>query len=161
MTVSNTKINDFFTKYVNNKSIYIIIIIGIVFMLLPDFGGRKTDKSKPQRYVEYSDEERLSEILSDVRGAGRVSVMITYYGTAGYDLAYEEKKSENSEESSAVFEGDSPFVKSQLYPKVKGVIIVSEGAAKSEVKKALTDAAAAVLEVSSYRICVLEGKERN
>ena len=31
----------------------------------------------------------------------------------------------------------------------------------SEVKKALTDATAAVLEVSSHRICVLEGKERN
>ena len=160
MTELNPKLNDFFSKYVNNKSLYIIIIIGIVFMLLPS-GGGKSDNSKPQRYDEYSDEARLSEILSTVYGAGKVSVMITYYGTKGYDLGFEEKKSDTSSENSVIMDGSSPFVKSEFYPRVKGVIIVSSGAGNSAVKKALTDAAAAVLEVSSHKICVLEGKERN
>lgn len=161
VTKSNTRLNEFLSKYVNNKSLYIIIIIGVVFMLLPGFGGEKNNNSKPQRYDEYSDEVRLSQILEKVYGAGKVSVMITYYGTTGYDLEFEEKKSENSFENSVVMEGNSPFVKSEFYPKVKGVIIVSDGAGNMEVKKALTDAASAVLEVSSHRICVLEGKERN
>lgn len=157
----NTKLNNFLSKYVNNNSLYIIIIIGIVFMLLPSFGGTKNDNSKPPRCDEYSDEARLSEILSRVHGAGKVSVMITYYGTTGYSLEFEEKKGEGSYESSVIMEGNSPFIKSEYYPKVKGVIIISAGAKDSEVKKALTDATAAVLEVSSHRICVLEGKERN
>ena len=161
MTELSKKLNDFLSKYVNNKSLYIIIIIGIVFMLLPTFGSEKNENSKPLMYDEYSDEARLSQILSKVYGAGKVSVMITYYGTSGYDLEFEEKKSESSSEKSVVMEGNSPFIKSGFYPKVKGVIIVSDGAGNSDVKKALADAASAVLEVSSHRICVLEGKERN
>ena len=158
---SNIKLNDFLSKYVNNRSLYIIIIIGIVFMLLPGFDSGKSEKSKPQMYDEYSDEARLSEILSKVDGAGKVSVMITYYGTSGYDLEFQEKRGETSTENSVVMDGNSPFIKSEFYPKVKGVIIVSSGAKNSSVKKSLTDAAAAVLEVSSHKICVLEGKERN
>ena len=161
MTELNTKLNDFLSKYVNNKSLYIIIIIGIVFMLLPTFGSEKNENSKPLMYDEYSDETRLSDILSKVYGAGRVSVMITYYGTAGYNLEFEEKKGEMTFENEVVMDGNSPFIKSAFYPKVKGVIIVSSGAKNSEVKKALTDACSAVLEVSPHRICVLEGKERN
>lgn len=161
MTELNSKLNDFLSKYVNNKSLYIIIIIGIVFMLLPGFSGEKNDNSKPQVYDKYSDEARLSEILSRVDGAGKVSVMITYYGTSGYNLEFEEKRNENSSENSVVMNGNSPFIKSEFYPRVKGVIIVSEGAGNSSVKKALADAASAVLEVSSHKICVLEGKERN
>ena len=161
MTKSNTKPNDFLLKYVNNKSLYIIIIIGVVFMMLPGFGGEKSNNSKPQRYDEYSDEARLAAILEKVNGAGKVSVMITYYGTTGYDLEFEEKKSDTTSENSVVMEGNSPFVKSEFYPKVKGVIIVASGAKSFEIKKALTDACVAVLEVSSHKICVLEGKERN
>ena len=161
MTELNTKLNDFLSKYVNNKSLYIIIIIGIVFMLLPGFSSEKNDNSKPLMYDEYSDEARLSDILSKVYGAGKVSVMITYYGTSGYDLEFEEKTSDSSSEKSVVMEGNSPFIKAGFYPKVKGVIIVSDGAGNSDVKKALADAASAALEGSSHRICVLEGKERN
>ncbi len=161
MTRSNIKPNDFLSKYVNNKSLYIIIIIGAVLMLLPGFGSEKNSEPKTIKYDEYSDEARLSEILKKVKGAGNVSVMITYYGTRGYDLEFEEKKSDTLSESSVVMEGSVPFVKSEFYPQVKGVIIVAEGAKSAEVKKALTDACAAVLEVSSHKICVLEGKERN
>ena len=130
-------------------------------MLLPFQGGERGNNSKPQGYDEYSDELRLSAILETVSGAGKVSVMITYYGTCGYDLEFEEKTSDSVSESSVVMDGNAPFVKSEFYPKVKGVIIVAEGAGRAEVRKALTDAAAAVLEVSSHKICVLEGKERN
>ena len=161
MTELNSKLNDFLSKYVNNKSLYIIIIIGIVFMLLPSFSSGKNDNQKPQGYDEYSDEARMQQILSEVCGAGKVRVMITYYGTSGYNLEFEEKKSESSAESSVVMDGNSPFIKSEFYPRVKGVIIVSSGAGSSAVKKALSDAAAAVLEVSPHKICVLEGKERN
>lgn len=159
--MTKLKLNDFLSKYANNKSLYIIIIIGIVFMLLPSFNSVKTDNSKPEKYDEYSDEARLSEILSDVFGAGKVRVMITYYGTRGYDLELMEKRSETSSENSVVMDGNSPFIKSEFYPKVKGVIIVSSGAGNADVKRSLTEAASAALEVSSHKICVLEGKERN
>jgi len=156
----NLNLNDLL-KNMNKRSLYIIIIIGVAFMLFPNINSIKTDNQKTQTYDSYSDEKRLSEILEEVKGSGNVKVMITYFGTSGLDIAFEEKKTDNSKESSAISDNGSPFIKGQLYPNVKGVIIVSNGANNPTVKKALTDAATAVLDVPSYRVCVLEGKERN
>lgn len=157
----NTKLNNFLLKYANNKSLYIIIIIGVAFMLLPTMNSKKAENQKSQAYDAYSDEAKLTEILEKVDGAGNISVMITYFGTSGLDIAFEEKKSDTTTESSAISDNGSPFIKGELYPKVKGVIVVSSGADNFSVKKALTDAVTAVLDVPSYRVCVLEGKERN
>ncbi len=161
-------LNEIFKKYANNKSLYIIIIIGIIFMLMPQGGQRQKDDEKTQNYNSYSDEVRLQEILSKIDGVGEVSVMITYYGTTSYDVAFEKRASGSisdeettkSEENSVITANGQPLVKGEVYPKAKGVVIIAEGARNASVKKAITDAATAALEVSSHRVCVLEGKER-
>lgn len=164
-----SNLNEFLKKYVNNKSVYIIIIIGIVFMFLPELGTqRKSDKKAPS-YGAYSDEERLCGILSRIDGAGEVSVMITYYGTSSYDVAFEQKQNTassdketaQSTENSVILSDGTPLVKGEVYPKAKGVVIVAEGAGGIQVRKAITDAACAALDIAPYRVCVLEGKERN
>ena len=153
-------------KYVNNKSLYIIIIIGVVFMLI--VGGEQKDDYKLQTFGEYSDEARLCSILEKVEGAGRVSVMITYYGTASHDVALTKKVSEassekemsKSEESSVITSGGEPLIKGELYPEVKGALVISSGAGNIMVKKAITDAVCAALDIPVCRVCVLEGKDR-
>ncbi len=162
-------LNKFLKKYANNKGLYIIIIIGIVFMLMPLGGQRQEDDKKAQGYNAYSDEERLEEILSKIDGVSNVSVMITYYGTTTYDVAFEKSESDSvsekertkSEENSVITANGQPLVKGEVYPKAKGVIVIANGAGIPSVKKAITDAVTAALEVSSYRVCVLDGKERN
>jgi stage III sporulation protein AG len=162
-------LNEILKKYANNKSLYIIIIIGIVFMLLPFGGGGQKSDEKAQSYNIYSDEARLSGILSKIDGVEDVSVMITYYGTTSYDVAFEkrvsgsvsEDETTKSEESSVITANGQPLVKGEVYPKAKGVIVIARGVKSPTVKKAITDAVTAALEVSSYRVCVLEGKERN
>lgn len=166
MTVWNLELNKILKKYGNTKSLYIIIIIGVVLMLLSTSGEPKNDTKTPV-YSTYSDEVRLQEILSKVKGAGNVSVMITYSGTSSYDVAYDKKEtSSNSQEqvtksaeSTAISKGGEPFIRGEVYPEVKGVIIIAGGAGDVRIKKALTDAACAALSVASYRVCVLEGKE--
>ena len=96
-------------------------------------------------------------------------MLVTYYGTTTYDVAFEkkqkstEKEDENvrSEESSVITSGGEPLIQGVVYPKAKGVVIIAQGAGDAEIKKAITDAAVAALEISSYKVCVLEGKERN
>lgn len=169
VTKLNSNLNEILKKYTNNKSLYIIIIIGIVFMLMSGGGQKQKDDTKALTYNVYSDEERLQEILSKIDGVGEVSVMITYYGTSSYDVAFEKRVSDSesgeerakSEESSVITSNGTPLVKGEVYPKAKGVVIIAEGAGNVAVKKAITDAATAALEVASYRVCVLEGKERN
>ena len=160
--------NEFIKKYANNKSLYIIFIIGIVFMLMPGSGQRQENDKKTQNYNIYSDEAKLQEILSKIDGVGEVSVMITYYGTTSYDLAFErnesgsvsEDETTKSEENSVITADGQPLVKGEVYPRAKGVVIIAEGAANPTVKKAITDAATAALEVGIHKVCVLEGKER-
>lgn len=169
VTKLNSNLNEILKKYANNKSLYIIIIIGIVFMLMSGGGQRQKSDTKARSYDIYSDEERLQQILSKIDGVGEVSVMITYYGTTSYDVAFEkrqsgsesEKETTKSEENSVITSNGAPLVKGEVYPKAKGVVIIAEGAANAEVRKAITDAATAALEVASYKVCVLEGKERN
>lgn len=162
-------LNEIFKKYANNKSMYIIIIIGIVFMLLSGTGAKHNNDIKARGYDAYSDEERLCRILSEIDGVSNVSVMVTYYGTTSYDVAFEQKQdSSQSEretttrrENSAITSGGEPMVKGEVYPKAKGVVIIASGASDARVKKSITDAACAALEIASCRVCVLEGKERN
>ncbi|MBO5059762.1 MAG: hypothetical protein J6C82_02445 [Clostridia bacterium] len=138
-------------------------------MLVSGGGQRHEDDTKARVYDIYSDEERLQQILSKIDGVGEVYVMITYYGTTSYDVAFEnrqnnsesEQETTKSVESSAIMHNGTPLVKGEVYPKAKGVVIIAEGAENAEVKKAITDAATAALEVASYKVCVLEGKERN
>ena len=164
----NSDINKILKKFSNTKSLYIIIIIGVVLMLFSSGKEHQSDTKAPA-YETYSDQERLQQILSKIDGAGQVSVMVTYYGTSSYDVAYEKKqtsskKSEEttkSEENSVITTGGEPLVKGTVYPKAKGVVIIAEGAGDVGVKKALTDAASVALDVASCRVCVLEGKERN
>ena len=171
MDVSKLKLNlnEIFKKYANNKNLYIIVIIGVVFMLMSGSGQKREDSIKAYNYDSYSDEERLADILSKIDGAGKVSVMITYCGTTSYDVAFEKKQnstsSENqsarSEESSVITSNGSPLVKGEVYPKAKGVVIIAEGAGSITVKKKITDAPAAALDIASFKICVLDGKEGN
>lgn len=168
MRALNSDINKIIKKFSNTKSLYIIIIIGVVLMLFSSGEEHQSDTKAPA-YETYSDQERLQQILSKIDGAGQVSVMVTYYGTSSYDVAYEKKqisseKSEEttkSEENSVITTDGEPLVKGTVYPKAKGVVIIAEGAGDVEVKKALTDAASVALDVASCRVCVLEGKERN
>ena len=158
--------NEILRKYVNNKSLVIIIIIGIVFML---FSGTKPQEQEntTQNSDAYTDEARLGEILSKIDGVGKVHVMVTYYGTTTRDIAFEKKQNVSysedetvkSEETSVVTSGSEPLVKGIVYPKAKGVVIIAEGAGDVRVKKNITDAVIAALDIASFKVCVLEGKE--
>ena len=153
-------------KYVNNRSLYIIIIIGIVFMVFSG-GYQPPGDNVAQNHDAYTDEVRLGEILSRIDGVGKVHVMVTYYGTTTRDIAFEKKQNVSysedetvkSEETSVVTSGSEPLVKGIVYPKAKGVVIIAEGAGDVRVKKNITDAVIAALDIASFKVCVLEGKE--
>ena len=68
-----------FSKIRNTKYIYVILIIGVAFMLFASLPQREKTDMPELSSPESSEEDRLSAILSQIEGAGRVSVMITYY----------------------------------------------------------------------------------
>lgn len=154
-----------FSKFRNTKYIYVILIIGTALMLFSQLPEKKTENPTPVRTEESTAEDRLSKILSKIDGAGRVSVMITYSAGGEKSLAYETKSEKKdsadngaeSFEKKAVMSKNEPFVLKEIYPSVKGVVVVAEGANSPAVKQALCDAVAAATGIAVHKICILPG----
>ncbi len=122
-------------------------------------------------------EINLGFILSKIKGAGKVEVMITYVSgneaIPAVDVNSSESNTqekdkeggtrnikESNRQNSIVYEENQgvkkPFVVKELMPKVKGVVIVADGAGDAEVKMDLTRAAQALLDVAAYKIQVFQ-----
>lgn len=135
----------------------VILIIGVILMVSVS-GGGKGNKEVQTAIDTAGEEARLEEILSDIKGAGAVKVMITYMGSTEQSLAYETKldndDKSHQEDKRVVMSGSSPMIVQELYPEVRGVIITAQGADNTAVKRQLTEAAAAALGVGISRVKV-------
>lgn len=150
-----------------NKYIFLIIIVGIIFMFFT--GAKKSENKKEQpQQPTVSEEARLAAIISDIKGAGQVSVMITYEDSGEKDIAYEVKSGRTTKEAGgvltenidkqAVMTSGEPTVVKETYPQVKGVVVTAEGAADASVKNNIREAVQSALGVASHKICVFEKK---
>lgn len=113
-----------------------IFIIGVVIILLSAlFDNTKTPSQSTDNFA--GEEQRLSEILSEINGAGRVSVMISY------------EKTEESQ--TGIGRG---LTDTKGYEKPRGVIVVADGAVTPSVRNSLKEAAVAITGVGANRVCV-------
>ncbi|MDF2988169.1 MAG: hypothetical protein K0R50_3679 [Eubacterium sp.] len=122
-------------------------------------------------------EENLGAILSKIKGAGKVEVMITFVSGSESVPAVDVNTSENNtqekdkeggsrtikqsdRENSIVYEENQgvkkPFIVKELLPKVKGVVIVADGAGEAEIKSNLAKATEALLDVAAHKIQVFQ-----
>ena len=126
----------------------IILIIGVAFILLSglDISDKKSETEQVTDYVR--EEERLSSILSQIDGAGNVSVMISYESTMEKDIAYDGQKER------AVTSGGDVMVKREIYPRVKGVVVISDGGENPTVKQKIKEAVIALTGAGANRVCV-------
>lgn len=130
----------------NNIAMLIILIIGAAIIAFSSGSGGKTEVTA--NTANSGEEERLEEILSEIDGAGQVSVMITYESTMEKDIAYD------GDNDRAVTSGGDVMVKREIYPKVKGVIVIADGADTPSVKQAIKEAVTAVTGAGANRVCV-------
>ncbi len=121
----------------NNRLMLVILIIGIVIIIISSLFESDSDKNVQSQMKNTGEEARLSEILSEISGAGRVSVMVTY---------------EDSTESNSGI-GRS-FADTQSALKPRGVIVVADGAGVPEVRSALREATVAVMGIGYNRVAV-------
>lgn len=115
-------------------------------------------------------ETRLAAILSEINGAGKVNVLITYYSTSELLTAattnthstvtegISNKSSTTSETTSPIIVGNDVIVLKEIMPEVKGVIVVAEGASDVRVRLELLRAVQTVLEIDANAIEIFAGK---
>lgn len=140
-----------------------------------------TDKvQQPDETFETTMEKRLQNILSNVKGAGKVEVMLTIsYGkeiVIADDVSTQEDTSQEkdstggtrnsrtySEENKAIMYTPNsgvtqPVVVKEKQPKIEGIIIVAEGGDDVIVQSNLRKAASALFDVAEYKIEVFKMK---
>ncbi len=170
----------------------IIVILGIIIILAGNYLARPSkskdtmnDASSMDSYDDISQsgkstngqdvvadiERRLSELLSNVEGAGKVRVMV-YADTGGeqvpaynneQDTRNEErtdgKSSEISETRQLVLSGDDePVILKVIIPQIQGVVVVAEGADDILIKAQLNNAVCTLLGIPEHRVQILKHK---
>ena len=177
------KIKQLFGKNKHMQGIYIILIIGVAILFFTSSffakDGAKTAKQEDPAQVSTAVgkelQTELENILSQIAGAGEVSVMITYEGTgeryyatdvtsessnssdgAGQEKSREQESAKQS--TKLVTPSNEPVLTKENYPKVQGVIVVCDGARSAQVKQDITSAVRAVLDVADHKISVFARK---
>ena len=160
------------TKKPINKRIFkfeyilIAILVALLFCLFLSGSGflsfeGSTAKTFSSEYESIM-EEKLEKLLSDIDGAGTVSVMISTDGTAKLEyLKNTQTKRENGieiiEETTVLVNG-KPYVTKEYYPEILGVVVVCQGSENVKVKMAITEVITTVLPVTSENIRILKKK---
>lgn len=159
------RINALFSKY---KYPILILLVGLGLMLLPT--GEKAPE--PVHHIETTApadtlEERLEAILSQISGAGRVSVLLTE--ESGRQTLYQTDSQTESDDSGSRRSDDtvlvedesrteSGLVRQTLEPTYRGAVILCEGADQPSVRLAIVEAVRCVTGLGADQISVLKMK---
>lgn len=164
-----------FLKLDKRKKIILIGILIVVALIIYFFPtkGNKEAKESISNNTEITKEKQLEKVLSNIKGTGKVSVMITYLSSAEVICANNvetetntvTEKTENGgiRESETIIENKSPVTISngdgenalimvEREPEIKGVIVVAQGAENINVKLELQKAVETVLQISPSQV---------
>lgn len=146
----------------------------------PAMGTMKSDGS-PFDAIEKPLENQLKEILENIVGVGPVDVMVTVDSTEEIVVAVDEKEAQQitnetdknggrrsitsiTKEGHVVLydtSGDStPIITKRIQPKIRGVLIVAQGAENGTVRRLIIDAVEKGLNVAVNRISVIPRKQQ-
>ncbi len=157
----------------DKKSAVVIVIgiLGVILLVISEFLPGKEANIKNDNSNEAADtvctdyekniEQRLSSILSEIQGAGKVSVMVTLERTDRNIYAMEEKQStgnNSSYENKLVTikseDGESGILITASQPEIRGVAIVCTGGNSAVVRQNITDTVTAVLGISAAKVSI-------
>ena len=154
MAVEKKKIG-IFEKLKAVKHIEVIVLVVfaacLLLIMFNSFGTDSKTTSTDTDLNTYAKnmETRLSEVLSKIDGAGKVSVMINFESGVEIVPAMETDSNDNTK---IVLVGGKPIIITEIQPKVSGVIIVAEGASNIKVKLELYKAVQTLLGIEQNTI---------
>ncbi|MDD7740632.1 MAG: stage III sporulation protein AG [Fusicatenibacter sp.] len=141
-------------------------------------GGEQTETEEPDDQVTRM-EETLTSALLNAEGVGRVQVVITLESTGRKIVEKDTPDSKSTQESvsgenttqgssesreeTTVYERDGngteiPYVISEEYPAVRGVLVIAEGGDNPVIVKEIKEAVMALFQVDAHKIKVMKMK---
>lgn len=181
-------------KMSGRDKLMLLVLTGILLLVIAwpvseNHSQKEASKTSSSENVEPVDatdaytknmEQRLTAILENIDGAGRVQVMITLKSTAEQviekDDTYSESRSTSGESGddgvisdsvsrseSTVYNsasGGSPYVIKELQPEIEGVLVVAEGADHESTLNEITYAVQVLFDVPVHKIKVVKMSSR-
>lgn len=130
-------------------------------------GEESSANSGYEDYIAFQ-EEKLRGILSQVKGVGTVSVMITLKDGGEKIIEKDVTKSDSESDGSSqksrsetsvmtnADSGEYPYVSKTLEPEIEGVLVSCTGASDPTIAIKITEAVQALFDVPAHKIVVLE-----
>ena len=151
------------------KYVLLILAVGLVLLLWPSGQREKPAPESAGGGAEEFDlaalEEKLSQVLSQVEGAGKVTVALTVRsGTERVPLT--DRSTSSRERESQVEEktvvvntgsGQQAVVRLERAPVFQGAVVVCPGGDQAEVRLLLTQAVSSLTGLGADRITVCKG----
>ncbi len=176
------KIKFNWAKLITGKNLKIIVLLIIclicliIFLKMSDSDKKSntsttTNSTIYKTSVEYSGilESKLESVLSQIKGAGNVKVMVTLEGSPELVYAMDSnEKASNTQNGSTTTSSSTPIIVetngsseplilTEKLPKVKGVVVVSTGASDIAIKLDILNSVSTLLDISIDKINVLKG----
>lgn len=165
-----------YIRKLTDKYKYILLpaVLGLLLLLWPSEDSSSQPVEKPEQLtlqVDVSDlESRLADTLTQIRGVGKVRVVLTI--KSGYETVYlfneDRTITENtsgytdSRKSTLVRQGTGsgadPIVSKILYPVFQGALVVCQGADSSQVRLQVTEAVRALTGLAANNIVITKMK---
>ena len=152
------------------RFIVLIILLGLFLLLMPSKQSEQQENHevKENNYVQkQSTEEKLARLLQNVKGAGKVNVMLTV--AEGEEIIYQTNSNTSTDTASVKEDTDTVVVsdanrnengliRQSNPPKYLGAIIICQGAEDPVVRLSIIDAVSKVTGLKSNCISVLKMK---
>ena len=134
----------------------------------------KESEENGKTYTELM-EQRVEELLSNVEHVGKVKVMITVSSTEEKNVLKDGSREvtettetdsaggsrvsqEESSDMETVFSGESPYLLSESYPKVIGVVVIAEGSGTGSVDYDILNAVQVLFNIPAHKIKIMKMK---
>lgn len=154
------------------KYVLLVALAGAVLLLWPSGGGETEAQAPPAAVVTdpfqtATLERRLEQALSQISGAGEVSVVLTLKETPRQVVAQDGSATEGGAQTSrelttVLASGGSgvqqPVLLQQLSPAYQGALVVAQGGSDPGVRLALSGAVSALTGLGADRISICQGK---
>ena len=141
------------------KFALLILLVGVALLLLPDRDAKASERSEPAAETVSAQQEaeaaeaRLASILSEIEGAGRVRVLLSFRTSAETEYV------SDGDETVIVSTGSgrqSAVTRRTIYPQYQGAVIVCDGGDSPQVRLNILQAVSQVTGLGTDQISVLK-----
>ncbi|MEG0615342.1 MAG: hypothetical protein RR540_06250 [Oscillospiraceae bacterium] len=177
-----SKLKKSFGKEKSLKVVVFIGVLGILLILVSEFfpsksdkAPEKTDKASLQTtqesgFFQKETENKLCEILSTIKGVGKVEVMLNVCATEESVFAQENKQQKSSDSDKNSIDNENKYViieeggdkkalvKKVLNPEISGAVIVCEGGDNAKTCESIYKTVSTALGIPISKIYVAKLK---